>query len=479
MNTRIPLMATGVPGFDDILGGGLPEGSLYLIQGLAGSGKTTLACQMGFVHAAQGKKVMILTLIAESHAKMINHVSNFSFFNEDLLGNKLVMYGGYSSLAKGGLRELLKLITSALSEHRPSLLIVDGFRSVRDSTPSDLDLSEFMHSLNSLVFSMGCTTFLLSPVEGNIPDSENTLVDGVIELSQYEQGMRLAREIKVFKVRGANHMLGKHVFEIQESGIVIYPRLEAVNSRSRHSPGTSNDYVRLGIPSWEQHIGGGVVRGSMTSLLGSPGVGKTIMGLHFIEQAIKDVQPCLIVGFHESPERLISKAGKIGIDLAPAIQNGQLDIIWELPLEASGDRLAHQVLDNIKRRGVTRLLIDGVEGLKSLITQPGRAQAFLVALTNELRSRNVTTIVTEQLPYFRESHPAADMSSSALYENVVLLEYVTRDQVNQRQIAVMKLRENGYDGSNRVMLISDNGITIDGTTPLLRPNTGERGAEKT
>ena len=61
---RMPLLQTGVSGFDQILGGGFPAHSLYLIQGLAGSGKTTLACQIGFQHAHQGKKVLILTLIA-------------------------------------------------------------------------------------------------------------------------------------------------------------------------------------------------------------------------------------------------------------------------------------------------------------------------------------------------------------------------------------------------------------------------------
>ena len=465
-NTRIPLMSTGVAGFDEILGGGLPEGSLYLIQGLAGSGKTTLACQIGFTHATRGRKVMVLTLIAESHAKMLNHVSNFSFFDETLLGNRLLMFSGYASLSKGGLRELLKLLTGALSEHRPNILIVDGFRSVRDSIPSDIDLSEFMHLLNSLVFSMECTTFLLSPVEGNIPDSENTLVDGVIELSQYEQGMRLVREIKVFKIRGANHLLGKHAFEIKENGIVIYPRLEATATRRHVSAAASHNYVSLGIPSWDRYIGGGIVSGSVTCLLGSPGVGKTLMGLHFIAKAIEDGQSCLIVGFHESPQRLIAKAQKIGIDLSSANAKAMLDIIWELPLEVLADDLAERMLENIDRRGVKRLLIDGVEGLKSVVAQPNRAQSFLIALTNELRARNVTTIFTEQLPYFRESRPASDPSSSALFENVMLLEYVARDDINRRQIAVMKLRENGYDGANRAMLISDTGISIDGTMSI-------------
>ncbi len=459
---RISLLGTGIAGFDEILGGGLPAGSLYLIQGLAGSGKTTLASQVAFMQARAGRQVMLLTLIAESHAKMLNHVSNFDFFDDSLVGQQIQMLSGYASLASDGLRGLLRLISAELNRHRPGMLVIDGFRSVRDSGPSDLNLSEFMHALNALVFTMNCTTLLLSPVEGNMPESENTLVDGVIELSQHEAGMQLVREIKVFKLRGANHLLGKHVFEINQSGVEIFPRFEATATRAGKVPGTSDRYVSVGIPSWDRCIGGGVVSGSLTCLLGSPGVGKTLMGLHFIEQGLKDEQQCLIVGFYESPERLLAKARKAGMQLDGYLESGALQMLWQLPLETLCDDLAKRMLDNIGRRGVTRLLIDGVDGLRSIVVQQQRVRPFLVALTNELRSRGVTTFITEQLPYFRESRPQVDPSSSQLYENMMLLEYVARNDVNRRQISVMKLRENGYDGANRLMNISDAGIEIDG-----------------
>jgi circadian clock protein KaiC len=470
-NSRISLLKTGIAGLDDILGGGLPAHSLYLLQGLAGSGKSTLACQMGFIRAKQGTKVLILTLIAESHAKMMSHFSNFSFYDESLIGNQVIFFSGYTSLAQGGLRGLLELITATLDEQRPGILIVDGFRSVRDSRPSDLVLSEFMHSLGSLVSTMRCTTFLLSPVEGNIPDSENTLVDGVIELSQHEQGMRLIRELKIYKIRGADHLLGKHVFEVKQDGIVIYPRFEAMVTHANVAPAASAEYASCGIPTWDAAIGGGVVKGSITSLLGSPGVGKTTMGLHFIQQGLREGEKCLIVGFYESPPRLLAKAKKLGMDLAQSMEDGNLEIMWHLPLEVLIDNVAARLLENIERRGVTRLLIDGVEGLRNIAMHPERAPSFLIALANELRVHGVTTFFTEQLPYFRDSAATADSLASALYENIMLLEYVQRDGINFREISVLKLRENGYDMANHVMTISDNGITVN--RPGISPGQGQ------
>ena len=465
------MLASGVAGLDVVLGGGLPAGGLYLIQGLAGSGKTTLACQIGFSHARQGKKVLVLTLLGESHAKMINHFANFSFFDDALIGKELVFFSAYTSIKKG-LRELLHLIVETMVEEKPHILIIDGFRSIRNGNATDLALTEFMHSLNSLVSSMGCTTFLLSPVEGNVTDNENTLVDGVIELGQYRQGMGVIRELQIFKIRGAKHLLGKHVFEVRDDGVVVYPRFEAIAANAK-APPTEAGRRSVGIPSWDERIGGGVVAGSITCLLGSPGVGKTLMGLHFIGEGLKNGENCLIVGFHESPETIVQKAHRIGIELQPHVDSGKLQLMWQLPLEILIDDLASRMLACIREHKVSRLLIDGVEGLANLVMHPERARSFLVALTNQLRMHGVTVYVTEQLHYFRRLAPAAEPSSSSLYENIMLLEYFTVGDINHRQVSVMKLRENEYDGANRLMTITGEGIIVGDVSSSIsgkRPN---------
>jgi circadian clock protein KaiC len=281
----------------------------------------------------------------------------------------------------------------------------------------------------------------------------------VIELGQHEQGMGVIRELQLFKVRGAKHLLGKHVFEVSNEGVVVYPRFEAL-ATSCEAPPAQRTRLSVGIPSWDERIGGGVISGSITCLLGSPGVGKTIMGLHFIADGLAHGEQCLIVGFHESPDSLVQKAHSIGLDLHRYVDDGSLEIMWQLPLEILIDDLASRMLNNIRTRAVGRLLIDGVEGLGNLIMHPERSRSFLVALTNELRLHRVTVYVTEQLHYFKKSSPAAEPSSSALYENIMLLEYFASGDVNHRQIAVMKLRENGYDGANRLMTISDRGIVV-------------------
>lgn len=467
-------LQTGVPGLDTVLGGGLPKGGLYLIQGLAGSGKTTLACQIGFNHAKRGDKVLVLTLLGESHAKMINHFSEFGFFDASLVGNQIVFFSAYASIKKG-LRDLLHLIVETMAEQKPRILIIDGFRSIRNGDASDLALAEFMHSLNSLVSSMGCTTLLLSPVEGNVTDNENTLVDGVLELGQCARGVSVIRELQVFKIRGSRHMLGKHVFELRDDGIVTYPRFEALSGNDV-APPVEAGRRSTGIPSWDQKIGGGVVAGSITCLLGSPGVGKTLMGLHFIGDGLKNGETCLVVGFHESPDTLIRKAQRIGIDMQGQLQSGKLQIMWQLPLEILVDDLSSRLIACVREHKVSRLLIDGLEGLSNLIMHPERARPFLIALTAELRRQGVTVFITEQLHYFRHVAPAAEPSSSSLYENIMLLEFFAVGDVNHRQVSIMKLRENEYDGANRLMTIDGNGIAIGDVSSSLTGSAAPGGA---
>jgi circadian clock protein KaiC len=267
------------------------------------------------------------------------------------------------------------------------------------------------------------------------------------------------RELQVFKVRGTKHLLGRHVFEIAPDGLVVYPRFEALSSSSKAPPMHKN-LLSVGIPSWDARIGGGVNSGSITCLLGSPGVGKTMMGLHFIAEGLERGEACLIVGFHESPETLVHKAERIGLDLARHLDNGLLKIMWQLPLEILIDDIASRMLGDMASRNVSRLLIDGAEGLDNLVMHPERSRGYLVALTNEFRLRGVTVYITQQLSYFRRALPEVTPSSSVLYENVMLLEYFALRAINHRMISVMKLRESAYDGANRVFTITEEGIVV-------------------
>src|ERR1700759_2587520 len=118
-----PNVETGVPGLDTILGGGLVSGALYLIEGMAGAGKTILSSQIGFHRVSQGENVLYMTLIAESHDKLLGHLSALSFFDAKAVAEKMLFVSGYHALMQDGLDGFLKQVASSLHQHRPRLLI--------------------------------------------------------------------------------------------------------------------------------------------------------------------------------------------------------------------------------------------------------------------------------------------------------------------------------------------------------------------
>lgn len=450
---------TGVPGLDDILGGGFVSGALYLIEGMAGAGKTILSSQIGFHRILQGEKVLYMTLIAESHDKLLGHLRELSFFDEKAVAEKIFFVSGYHSLMQAGLDGFLKQIASSLHQYRASLLIIDGFRSARESGETDLSLSKFIHELNALVAAMNCTALVLAPLSGNDPRPEHTLVDGLIELNRYSDGMRRTREIEVHKMRARDHLLGKHFFRITGTGLVMFPRLEA---QCATQPGPADLETRLdsGMPHLNKLLGGGFIKGSTTTLLGPSGVGKTLLGVQFLAAGAQLGEKCIYVGFYESPHRLIGKAESVSIPLQAAADDGRLTIQWQPAIELAIDELAAAALATVQKTGATRLVLDGIEGFRDSAMRTGRFGLFLNALSHRLREAGVTTLLTEEVPFYGDSATTRGRRLSAMTENLIFLRYAETDTGLHRMISVVKQRESAHDSSLRELVITEKGLDV-------------------
>jgi circadian clock protein KaiC len=309
---------------------------------------------------------------------------------------------------------------------------------------------------------MDCTTLLLAPLSGNEPHPEHTLVDGLIELNRYNDGMRRAREIEVHKMRARNHLMGKHFFRIAESGLLMFPRLEA---QCAVPPGPVDLKTRLGfgLPHLDSLLGGGFAQGSTTTLIGPSGVGKTLLCLQFLAAGVARGERCVYLGFYEGPQRLIGKAEAVSIGLTEAHQNGRLVIQWQPAIELAVDELAASALATVRKIGASRIVIDGVEGFRDSALRTERFGLFLNALLHQLREACVTTLVTEELPLYADPAYAKSVRVSALTENLVLLRYAETDTGLRRMISVVKQRESAHDTSLRELVISSEGLdVIDG-----------------
>ncbi|MBM7113646.1 ATPase domain-containing protein [Archangium primigenium] len=456
-------VTSGIPRLDFILQGGLKQGGTYALMGPPGSGKTILANQFCFNHIARDDgRCVYMTLLIESHGKMLRHLEQLSFFRMESVPEKVYYISGYQKVRDEGFAGLLELIRATLRERRATIFVIDGMESAEQFASSRQAYGEFIHSLQALMSLLGCTTLLLSNVRERT-HVEHTLVDGVLELSDQLIGPRAVRELTVHKFRGSNYLRGRHEVEISSAGIVVHPRTEVQFAHPVSSGQEMRHRMAFGLPRLDEMLGGGLPSGSTTALLGAPGTGKTLLGLSFLVEGARRGEKGMYFGFYEPPPRLIEKAEAVGLPLGRYVREGGITLVWQPPLEHFMDALAEQLLEPLRlegSKGLRRLFVDGAEGFRAAAVYQERMPRFLSALTNQLRSLDVTTVMTDELELFQPqlNLPTAELAN--VVESVVLLRYVEMRSQIRRLLSIMKMRESRYDTSLREFRISQDGIDV-------------------
>ncbi|RKH28037.1 circadian clock protein KaiC [Corallococcus praedator] len=459
-------LVTNVPRLDFITKGGLILGSSYAIIGPPGSGKTVLANQIAFQHVRNGGKALYITLLSESHGRMLENLSQMTFFDPSVIPERLQYLSAYRELEKEGLKGLLELLRKNAQPHGATLLIIDGMDVAKEFARSDLSFKRFLQDLQTFCNILGCTTLLLAPHHEGEIHPENTAVDGIFELSLWLHGPRAVRELIAIKFRGGPSLLGRHEVEISDQGMVIHPRTEVQFAHPAAKGREDRIRMPFGIPRLDDALKGGVLSGSTTLLLGAPGTGKTLLGLRFLLEGARAGQPGVYFGFYETPPRLIEKALGTGMhDFKKYVDEGLIEIQWQPPLEHNMDSLAERLLERIEERKVDRLrlFIDGVSGFRSAAVYPDRLSRFFSALTHQLRMMDVTTLYSDETPLFSPGVEMAQPEAASTVENVILVRYVELRSQLYRLLSIMKMRESAYDSSIREFSISENGITVADT----------------
>lgn len=453
-------LATGVSGLDTVLHGGLLRGGIYLLAGGPGTGKTVLANQIAFGHAATGETALYVTLLTESHGRMLANMSSMRFFDPDLVSRRLAYISGHHALQEAGLQGLHKLLEEEISRRKPTLLVLDGFGlGHRLQGASAGDTRSFLNRLAALLELTGCTALLCALSEVSAVAAEHAIADGVFELALESVGIRAVRTLFIRKFRGSAVVEGSHFLGIGSAGVTIHPRTEAVLAQQARVPSIPGERQSFGIEGLDEMLRGGVFAGSTTALIGAPGSGKTVLGLHFLARGAAEQQRGLYFGFHESPERILAQAEGLGLDLRRARDEGWLDLAWSRPFENMLDPLAGRILEHVRRRDVRRLFIDGLEGLTGAAICPERIPALLAALANELESRSVTTVLSIEGELLGPPLRAFETTPVPI-DNTILLRYVEMHSHLYRLVSVLKLAGSDFDASLREFRITPRGAEV-------------------
>jgi circadian clock protein KaiC len=437
-------LATGVPGLDVVLGGGLEPGSVTVLAGAPGTGKTILAQQISFANATTDHRAVYYTTLSEPHSKLVRHLEPFGFFEPEALGPK-VEYIHLGDLIRndqpGQMEPLVTEVVRKTMEEEPVLVVIDSAKALRDFA-GDRELRLAFYDLTSRLAHTDAALLLLGEyTPGEMAAGvEFSLADTIIQLA-YEPREPLDRRwVRVIKMRGTHHLEGKHTFRITAGGVAVFPRIETVDACEAAEVTGRMD---SGISGLDELMGGGIRAGEATVLLGPSGVGKTIFGLRFVAQGLTRGERCLYVTFQDTSDQLIKMAAGFGWDLEPARASGQL-VVRHVPLgELDLDMLATRIREDLADGRVHRVVIDRLAELVLAAREAERFPAYARSLTGLIRAAGASLVITSETTTLG---PAAEGAGGLtfLFHNVIQLRYIELSSATGRALNIVKMRNSNH-----------------------------------
>jgi circadian clock protein KaiC len=459
-------LSTGVPGLDEVLGGGLPQGQIYLVEGESGAGKTTLGLQFLLAGARQQERTLWITLSetegqlrqsAGSHGWSLDGIEVCNPVAPERVRQRDEKYSFFSP-ADVELEEIRNAITAAVERVRPSRVVFDPFSDIRHLAREVLHYRRQVLSLREFFNEHGCTVLLMQELtRGMAGDLQaEALVHGYLTLHQDAPeygGQR--RRLRVHKMRGIAFRDGFHDFSIQTGGIEVYPRLIAAEHLEAHA----EEGISSGLPRLDALLGGGLDRGSSILVMGPAGVGKSTLATQFAASGALRGEKAAIFVFDETVRTFQARAEKLGVPMARLVKDGTVTLRQIDSAEVSAGQFTNLVIRAVDS-GVSIIVIDSLTGYLSTMPEDRFLPAYLHELLTTLSHRNVVTILTLAQHGLVGEQVAAPIDVSYLSDTVLLIRYFEAFGEIRRAISVVKKRSGAHEVAVREMRIDVGGINI-------------------
>jgi circadian clock protein KaiC len=457
-------LASGVPGFDEVLGGGIPEYSFNMIAGAPGTGKTTLAEQIMFANATEERPALHFTVLGEPPLKMLRYQQQFEFFDLSRVGTAVRFLNLSDEVLQRDLSTVFDRIVREVDDAKPGIVVVDSFRTViRNSEVGarELDLQHFVQRLALRLTSWEATTFLL----GEYGESESrspvfTVADGVFWLSNDVERNATVRRLRVTKIRGQAPLPGLHTVRIADAGVEVFPR----QLRSRVGPVRTDTGTRLsiGVAELDAMMGGGIPAGDSVLVSGPTGAGKTILGTQFIAAGVAAGESGVIAVFEEHPEAYISRARNLGFDLRDMMDRGKLDVVYLRPLDLSVDETLREIEDRVHRIGAKRVVIDSLSGFEIALA-PGFREDFRESyyrLLQSLTQSSITVVSMIETSGENDYLRFSPYSVSFLSDDILAMRYIELEGRLRTVLSVIKMRGSDHSRELRIAEVTGHGMEI-------------------
>ena len=460
-------LSTGAAGLDDILGGGLPKGHLYLLEGEPGTGKTTIALQFLLEGIAGGERGIYVTLseskhelqqVAVSHGWTTDALTIYEMVAPD---EELGPEAQYTVFHPSEV-ELADTITAILEQVRlvnPERIVFDSLSELRMLARDPLRYRRQVLGLKRHFAGLNCTVLLLDDrtAEGGANDLQlQSIAHGVIKLESLVRDFGTKRRrIEVHKLRGSRFREGYHDYSIETGGVAVYPRLVA----SEHAPGFTRQLIPSGLSELDELFRGGVDSGTSTLLMGPAGCGKSTIALQYAFTTAERGNKAIIFTFDESLATILERANGLGMDVEKHRESGMLEIEQIDPAELSPGEFVSRIRRLVDEQDLRVLIIDSLNGFLNAMPHEQFLAMQLHELLAYLGQQGVATFLTmAQHGFIGISESPIDVSYLA--DTVLLFRYFERAGEVRQALSVVKKRSGPHERTIRELIFGDGQIRV-------------------
>jgi circadian clock protein KaiC len=463
---QVDKAASGIPGLDDILCGGFSRGSLFLIEGSPGTGKTTLALKYLIEGAAAGESCLHISLSetkpellrgAASHGWTLDpRIEVFELQPPDsVLDPKQTQSLLYSSDLELG--ETVKMLFDAVDRTKPSRIVIDSLSEIRLLAQSSLRYRRQLLAMKHYFARVGATVLALDDLTADANDkTAHSIAHGVVRLEELAPDYGAERRrLRVMKYRGQVFRGGYHDFSIKTGGLEVYPRLVS----SEHRKGRAVRSVSSGNAEFDALLGGGLESGSSTLILGPAGAGKSLIVFQFIAAACSRGEKAALFAFDEELGLLFRRSRAMGIDLEGLANEGSLRVTQVDTAELSPGEFAHRVQDEVTNNGASTVVIDSLNGYQQAMPDENYLILHMHELLQFLNRQGASTFLTvAQHGLVGDMKTPVDVTYLA--DSVILLRFFEAESRVRRAVSVIKKRSGFHEDTIREFKITNRGLTL-------------------
>ena len=434
---------------EEIVPGGFPEGSLVLLVGEPGTGKTIFAATYSYEEIKKGRKVLFVSL---------NETSSDFHANMEKLGmkfdNENFRYIDLFTVSKDAIEAQLEVIYKEIENFKPNLIVIDSITAITSAIGFE-NVRAFLHgSIGRFVKAFGSTAILIAEKPVGKEELgfgvEEFVADGVLVFRYIKYGEHYRRVLEIPKMRGKRIRKPQYEYTITDRGIIFLevPRLERKEE-------LVFEKISSGVEKLDEILNGGFYKGSITLIAGHTGTGKTTMGIFFTYKNAAEGRRAVFLSFEESESSILRAMRNYGLNYEEVKDNLIVEsLIPEAHSPVEFFVKISQIIEDVQPEVV---FIDSFSSIQEHMDKE-ELRKMIRYLQLTVKRKKIALCTTLNLAGDMKSLPATNLSTLA--DNIILLWTEIKEEVMSRKLLILKTRASNHSRKVYSYEITNRGIEI-------------------